>query len=76
MEYQEVKIKTRVVGVDISSNRTTLAIVNIRGKIIAESRGKNTNKKETELKSIISLAFLIFQSVPAFWCGFGFNRSR
>ncbi len=37
MEYQEVKIKTRVVGVDISSNRTTLAIVNIRGKIIAES---------------------------------------
>jgi len=37
MPYQEENIKTRVVGVDISSNLTTLAVVNIRGNIIAES---------------------------------------
>jgi len=32
----ETKIKTRVVGVDISGERTTYAIVDIRGNIIAE----------------------------------------
>ena len=33
---EEDKIKTRVVGVDISNERTTYAIVDIRGNIIAE----------------------------------------
>ena len=32
----EDNIKTRVVGVDISNERTTYAIVDIRGNIIAE----------------------------------------
>ena len=34
----EDNIKTRVVGVDISNERTTYAIVDIRGNIIAEDQ--------------------------------------
>ena len=33
---EEYQIKTKVVGVDISNERTTYAVVDIRGKIIAE----------------------------------------
>ena len=33
---EEFNIKTRVVGVDISMERTTYAIVDVRGNIIAE----------------------------------------
>lgn len=33
---EEYQIKTKVVGVDISNERTTYAIVDIRGNIIAE----------------------------------------
>ena len=33
----EYNLKTRVVGVDISLERTTFAIVDVRGNIIAES---------------------------------------
>ena len=33
---EEIKIKSRVVGVDISNERTTYAIIDIRGNIIAE----------------------------------------
>ena len=34
---EEVNIKSRVVGVDISNESTTYAIVDVRGNIIAES---------------------------------------
>ena len=33
---EEYQIKTKVVGVDISNERTTYAVVDIRGNIIAE----------------------------------------
>ena len=34
---EEVQIKSRVVGLDISNESTTYAIVDVRGNIIAES---------------------------------------
>ena len=34
---QNTSIKRRVIGIDISSDRTTLAVVDVRGNIIAQS---------------------------------------
>ena len=36
MEYEETELKTRVMGIDISNDRTSYAIVDIRGNIIAD----------------------------------------
>jgi len=36
MEYMEAQLKTRVIGVDISQDRTSYAIVDIRGNIVAD----------------------------------------
>ncbi|MBR1548940.1 MAG: ROK family protein [Prevotella sp.] len=36
MEYQETEIKSRVMGIDISNDSTTYAIVDIRGNIVAD----------------------------------------
>lgn len=35
MEYEENEMKTRVIGIDLSMDRTTYAIVDIRGNIVA-----------------------------------------
>jgi Transcriptional regulator/sugar kinase len=43
---EEDKIKTRVVGVDISNERTTYAIVDIRGNIIAEDSFVTTDYED------------------------------
>ena len=40
---EEFNIKTRVVGVDISNERTTYAIVDIRGNILAENSFSTEN---------------------------------
>ena len=40
---EEYNIKTRVVGVDISNERTTYAVVDIRGNIIAEDSFPTTD---------------------------------
>ncbi len=40
---EEYQIKTKVVGVDISNERTTYAVVDIRGKIIAEEHFATSN---------------------------------
>ena len=34
---QNTSIKRRVIGIDISSERTTLAVVDVRGNILAQS---------------------------------------
>ena len=39
-------IKTRVVGIDIRENRTTYAVVNIRGEIIAQDHFRTTDYPE------------------------------
>lgn len=43
---EEDKVKTRVVGVDISNERTTYAIVDIRGNIIAEDSFVTTDYQD------------------------------
>ena len=43
---EEVKIKTRVVGIDISNERTTYAIVDLRGNIIAEDSFVTTDYQD------------------------------
>ena len=40
------KIKTRVVGIDIRENRTTYAIVNIRGEIVAQDYFRTSDYAE------------------------------
>ncbi|MBQ7512848.1 MAG: ROK family protein [Prevotella sp.] len=64
MEYQEETIKTRVVGVDISIDRTTIAIVNIRGKIIAESNFDTSDYPDVN-NYIIKLSEEILKLVEA-----------
>lgn len=43
---EEEKIKTRVVGVDISNERTTYAVVDLRGNIIAEDNFVTTDYED------------------------------
>ena len=43
---EEDKIKTRVVGVDISNERTTYAVVDLRGNIIAEDNFVTTDYED------------------------------
>ena len=40
------QIKTRVVGIDIRENRTTYAIVNIRGEIVAQDHFRTSDYAE------------------------------
>lgn len=51
----EDNIKTRVVGVDISNETTTYAIVDIRGNIIAEDRFVTTDYQDVnDFVSVLS----------------------
>ena len=50
--YEEEIIKTRVVGVDISNERTTYAIVDIRGNVIA--KGNFTTSDYPDVSNFVS----------------------
>jgi len=57
---KEFNIKTRVVGVDISMERTTYAVVDIRGNVLAEDSFKTSDYQNvSEFISVLSEKILI-----------------